>query len=128
MRTSASGSCTSTSRQPPPRRRAIMSELNREHEGLAKLGTMLALVVEDALRPALEGKRVRSCLHVMDEIYRDVRPRGQAASDRMVLICPMHPGRLLCDAPPSEHGWRGCATSHLMHDHGRESVAGSCFV
>ncbi len=62
---------------------------------------MVAQVAEDALAPALANRRVQSCLHVMDDVLRrGPLPAGaEAASERVVFLCPLHPERLLCDAP-----------------------------
>jgi hypothetical protein len=106
----------------------IALELAEARPGMVKLGAMLAAVVEDKLRPALNDRRVQSCLHVLDDVYARLPHGGQTASNRQVYICPMHPYRLLCDAPPSGHTWQGCVTSHYATEHKDEHLTGKCFV
>lgn len=119
-------------------------ELSEAQEGMAKVGTMLAQVVEDALRPTLlpyrpgrvvgghwvdEGNAtghdgyVLACEHI-----RLVVPEGghlccgaePVVVDRKAYLCPMHPERLLCDA-------EDCMTRHFAERHGDDPFPPPCF-
>ena len=107
-----------------------MDDLTPEQRALAILGGMIAQVAEDALAPALANRRVQSCLHVMDDVFRrgPLSPDGEAASERNVFLCPMHPERLLCDAPGIDGVFRGCLISHYETHHAGEHSTASCFI
>ncbi len=89
----------------------------------------MAQVAEDALAPALANRRVQSCLHVMDDVLRrgPLSPDAEAAAERVVFLCPMHPERLLCDARGIERAFRGCLISHYETHHAGEHRTASCF-
>jgi len=91
--------------------------------GIMKLGALLALAVEDMLRPALKNERVRSCLHALDEVSaKGILPLGgqRVLETRQAVICPFHPDRLLCNR---------CAAAHLAEYHNTpEHQAVGCYV
>lgn len=107
-------------------------ELSEAQEGMAKVGTMLAQVVEDALRPTLlpyrpgrvvgghwvdEGNAtghdgyVLACEHVQVGTAWNRKDAPPVVVDRNAYLCPMHPERLLCDA-------EDCMTRHFAERHG----------
>lgn len=105
----------------------VALELAEARPGMVKLGAMLEAVVEDALAPALAGRKLRSCLHILDGVYSRLQPGGTVSSDRVPLICVQHPDRMLCTTGASTTGYPGCADSHYAHEHEHDLTAG-CFV
>ncbi len=99
--------------------------LDPKQEGMAKLAAMTAMVVEDALSPALEGRRVQSCLHVVDQATGFIVGQSKE-TDRMAYLCTRHPDRLICDQPGNSV-WPGCLYSHLDDKH-RDELPARCFV
>jgi hypothetical protein len=99
--------------------------LDPEEQGMAKLAAMTALIVEDCLNPALEGRGVQSCLHAVDQATGIVVGQ-EKTTDRMGLLCTRHPDRLICDQP-GDSVWPGCLYSHLDSDH-RDELPARCFV
>lgn len=87
----------------------------------ARLAAALALTVEDALRPALHGGRVRACEHVTLGAEWDTKNPRPVAVDRCAFLCPMHPERLVCDAGT-------CVEDHYAEHHGDEHETAGCFV
>lgn len=101
--------------------------LEPAQQGMAKVGALLMAVVDDALRPALKGRRIQTCLHAVDEANGyphggGLLPIGAARSVSLQpLLCPMHPGRLLCTRP-------GCLDRHYETEHQDEHRTAGCFV
>ncbi|SDY15316.1 hypothetical protein SAMN05661080_02484 [Modestobacter sp. DSM 44400] len=93
--------------------------------GIAKIVGGLAQVVENALSPALRGRRVQSCLHIMDEIntraFMPMDTVEDAEPGRRPLLCPRHPERLLCNKPD-------CFYMHYLAHHSDEPDVAVCFV
>jgi hypothetical protein len=88
-------------------------------------GTELALVVEGALDAVLDGRRMQSCLHAVDQATGIVV--GQVkTTDRVAFFCPAHPTRLLCDNPGNHIG-PGCMHHHMLTEH-RDEFPAMCFV
>jgi hypothetical protein len=104
-------------------------ELRRRTEiawGLTMHGMWLAEKVNESLHPALIGRRVKACPHVMDAATADKPNHKLAADERRaidatVYVCPDHPHRLLCSLP-------GCLPEHWRLYHRDESPDGRCFV
>lgn len=98
--------------------------------GMAKVGTMLAQVVEDALRPALKNGRISACTHIhtlrSTRRTSEGRPVPQDGSrDKQILICPMHPRggatgyTLMCEED---------VVHHYRTEHHGEFDKAACFV
>jgi hypothetical protein len=85
---------------------------------------MLALVVEDALAPALGPRqRVHACTHVVGDVSGRnlLRTGSSVAVEQRALICPMHPGELLCDEDR-------CVRHHHQQFHADDDPTAYCFV
>lgn len=99
--------------------------LDPEQEGMAKLGALTALGVEEALSAALEGGQVQSCLHAAD-LAAGLVVGQEKTTDRMAFVCPLrHPDRLFCDKPGDTHG-PGCLEQHLARH--RDELPARCFI
>ncbi|MGY1719288.1 hypothetical protein ACI8AG_09600 [Blastococcus sp. SYSU DS0552] len=100
---------------------------------VAKLGAMVAAVIEDALADALDGRRKQSCLHLVDAAngWRTdtgpLRPGQRRPLDRMAFLCVQHPDRLLCDEGASPGVSLGCANLHMAQEH-RDEMPARCFT
>jgi hypothetical protein len=93
--------------------------LTPEQRGLAVVGQWLAMTVDHALSPALEGGRVKACEHAKlgaETLPMDGEPRE---FDRGVYMCPMHPERLLCSEGT-------CLADHVKAQHQPDEIR--CFV
>lgn len=102
-------------------------EALRRLDGIAALPELvaacasLALVVEDALSPALRGERVKACEHAKVGTSGNRHDAPPVEVERRAYLCPMHPDRLLCDLP-------GCLDRHYEQDHLEEMQTAGCFV
>lgn len=104
-------------------------ELRRRTEiawGLTQHGLWLAEKVAESLYPALAGRPVKACPHVMDAATADAPDGTLAADDRRAVdariwLCPDHPHRLLCSLS-------GCMPDHWRLYHRDEPPDGRCFV
>lgn len=100
---------------------------------VARLGAMTAAAIEDALSPALGGRRKQSCLHLVDAAngWRTgtglLRTGQRRTLDRMAFLCVRNPDRLLCDEGASPGISLGCANQHLAQEHTDEMPA-HCFT
>lgn len=108
----------------------MSDELNEAQEGMAKVGAMLALAVENALQHATGGPsngRVQTCLH-MGELASHRRTTAgkpvpeEGSRDVQVFVCPFHPEHgLLCDTAD-------CVSQHYAHEHHGEFDEARCFA
>lgn len=82
----------------------------------------LALVVEDALAPALRGQRKAACEHVGVDVPQNRHHAPPVEVDRSAFLCPMHPDELFCDH-------EGCMAAHYAQHHADDELTAlRCFV
>lgn len=100
-------------------------EIRGAGPALQELDAYIRQGVEDKLAPALENRKVQSCLHIMDDMLNQGRLRSGGKVDagkHQPLICIDHPYRLLCNQPK-------CLETHVRIDHKDDpETVGRCYV
>jgi hypothetical protein len=80
--------------------------------------------VVKAFSPALEGRTVQSCLHILDDINKQgILPMdaSEGLPGRQPMLCPKHPQRLICNQPE-------CQKMHYLRGHDEELGFVPCLV